>query len=364
MSPTLADIASLAPPIGLGVIGLLVSMALRRTVFARLSRRASASRSEVDDLIVAALQGPVVLAGLILGLYVGLDLWPLASGLERVVQRTLLVLVLVLATWVAARLGAEIVHAQTRPAHGSLPSVTLLPNLTRMTVLVVGALVILESLGISITPIVTALGVGGLAVALALQDTLANLFAGVHVLLSRQVRPGDFVRLSSGEEGYVQDITWRYTTIRQLPNNITVVPNSKLAGAVTTNYYLPEQETAVLVEVGVAYDSDLPAVERVTVDIARSVMREVEGAVPSFEPFIRYHTFGDFSINFTVILRAREVTAQYLIKHEFIKRLHRRYQEEKIEIPFPVRTVELRGDAAERVAPTVSGRRAAEAGKE
>ncbi len=333
----------LAVSAGLAVAGLLVGLALRRTLFARLARLASTRRSEVDDLVVAALRGPVVLASAVLGLYVGLELAPLPTGLERVVQRTLVVLVVVLATWVAARLAAEIVHVQTRPAHGSLPSVTLLPNLSRMIVLVVGALVILETLGISITPIITALGVGGLAVALALQDTLANLFAGVHVLLSRQVRPGDFVRLSSGEEGYVQDVTWRYTTIRQLPNNLTVVPNSKLAGAVTTNYYLPEQETAVLVEVGVGYDSDLPAVERVTVEVARSVMREVEGAVPSFEPFIRYHTFGDFSINFTVILRAGEVTAQYLIKHEFIKRLHRRYQEERIEIPFPVRTVELRG---------------------
>ena len=95
-------------------------------------------------------------------------------------------------------------------------------------------------------------------------------------------------------------------------------------------------------QVGVAYDSNLEEVERVTLDVAKEVMKEIEGAIPDFEPFIRYHTFGDFSINFTVILRAREYVSQYLIKHEFVKRLHERYRREGIEIPFPIRTVHMK----------------------
>ena len=96
---------------------------------------------------------------------------------------------------------------------------------------------------------------------------------------------------------------------------------------------------AVLVQVGVHYDSDLEKVEKVTIEVAKEVMREVKGGVPEFEPFIRYHTFGDFSINFTVILRAKEYTDQYLVKHEFIKRLHKRYKEEGIVIPYPIRAI-------------------------
>jgi len=138
------------------------------------------------------------------------------------------------------------------------------------------------------------------------------------------------------------DISWRNTTIRQLPNNVVIVPNSKLASIIVTNYYLPQQEMSVLVQVGVGYDSDLEKVEKVTIEVAKEVMREVPGGVPEFEPFIRYHTFGDFSIDFTVILRAREFVDQYLVKHEFIKRLHRRYQQEGIEIPFPIRTIYMR----------------------
>ena len=212
-------------------------------------------------------------------------------------------------------------------------------NITRVVVLSVGLLILLDSLGVAIAPLLTALGVGGLAVALALQDTLTNLFAGVHILASRKVQPGDFIQLDNGMEGYIVDTNWRNTIVRQLPDNLVIVPNATLAASVLTNYHRPEREMSVLVQVGVSYDSDLEHVESVTREVGRDVMRTVEGAVPGHQPFIRYHTFADSSINFSVILRAAEAPAQYLIVHEFIKRLHRRYRDEKIQIPFPIRTI-------------------------
>jgi small-conductance mechanosensitive channel len=243
---------------------------------------------------------------------------------------------------VAARIAGELVGRAMTPAGGRLPAASLVENLVRGAVFVVGGLVILQTLGISVVPIVTALGVGGLAVALALQDTLANFFAGIHILASGKIRPGDFIQLESGERGVVEDVAWRHTTIRQLPNLLTVVPNAKLASAVVTNCSLPDPETAVLVDVGVSYGSDLSQVERVTIEVGREVMRDVEGGLPAFEPFIRYNEFGDSSVNFTAILRGKEFTSQFLIKHEFIKRLHARYASEGIEIPFPQQVVHLR----------------------
>lgn len=129
-----------------------------------------------------------------------------------------------------------------------------------------------------------------------------------------------------------------------LPNNLLIIPNAKLVSSQITNFYLPETEMAVLVQVGVSYQSDLEKVERVTIEVAKQVLQEVEGGVKEFDPFIRYHTFSDFSINFTVILRVKEYVSKYLITHEFIKRLHRRYQQEGIEIPFPIRTVYLKNE--------------------
>lgn len=342
MAVDLTPTQSLLAAAGLAVAGIAAGVVVRRLVFPRLMKAAASTSSRADDLVVAALRGPVVLWGLLVGLYAATSVldFPRSTGL--LVRSALVVLVILSVTWTLSQLGAGLVQARAASTMGTLPSVNLLTNLVRVTILLLGGLVILDTLGVSITPLITALGVGGLAVGLALQDTLANLFAGLHILVSRQVRPGDFVRLGSGQEGYVVDITWRYTTIRQLPNNLIIVPNSALASSITANFTLPDSEQAILVQVGVSYASDLAQVERVTIDVGGEVMREVEGGVPSFTPFIRYHTFDNSSINFTVILRGKDYVAQYLVKHEFIKRLHRRYNAEGIEIPFPIRTVHLK----------------------
>jgi small-conductance mechanosensitive channel len=240
-----------------------------------------------------------------------------------------------------AKMTAGFVSIYVQREDVPLPSTSIFRNLTKLLVFLIGIMVILQVLGISITPILTALGVGGLAAALALQPTLANLFSGLQIIAAKQLHPGDYVKLDSGEEGYVTDITWRNTTIRALPNNMIIVPNSKLASTIFTNYYQPQQETGVLIQVGVSYASDLKKVEKVTIEVGKEVMKEVEGGVPEFEPLIRYHTFDDSSINFMVVLRTKEYVGKYLITHEFIKRLHERYDKEGIVIPFPITTIHI-----------------------
>jgi len=190
--------------------------------------------------------------------------------------------------------------------------------------------------------VLASLGIAALALSLALQDTLANFFSGLYILVSRPIRMGDYVELENGLKGYVLAIGWRETRIRTLPNNTVVIPNNKLAQSIVINYYLPEKEMACLVQVGVSYGSDLEKVERVTCEVGKEVLSRVSGAVNAFDPFIRYHTFADFSVNFTVILRINEFVDQYLVTHEFIKALHKRYKAEGIEIPFPIRTVQMK----------------------
>ena len=133
---------------------------------------------------------------------------------------------------------------------------SLLLAVVKAVVYVIGVLIMLNYLGISIAPLITALGVGGLAMALALQDTLSNLFAGMHIMAEQTIRVGDFIRLETGQEGYVEDISWRTTRIRMLPNNMVIVPNNKLSQSVITNYYLPEQKMVLQVPVSVSYASD------------------------------------------------------------------------------------------------------------
>lgn len=220
----------------------------------------------------------------------------------------------------------------------------VLRGLVQGFILGVGALIILDTLGISITPLLASLGVGSLAVALALQDTLANFFAGLYVLADRPIRIGDVVRLERGEEGAVVHIGWRSTRIRLLSDNLVVVPNTKILSSLIVNYSLPTPELAVVVPVSVHGQSDLEQVERVTLEVARQVEQTVPGGVPGFDPVLRYQASGETGVAFAVVLRARRFADQDLLKHELIKRLHARYRDEGIARPSPGRTLALAPD--------------------
>jgi small-conductance mechanosensitive channel len=335
MMATLLEILPAA--IGL-VAGVLVSLAIRRLVVSRLTRVAARTATQVDDVLLGTIRTALPLWGALLGLHVGVGMSAMSDNVRETTGQVVIVLLGFSMSWTLARMAGFVVHS-VGGANAALPAARILRNLAQVSVFLVGALITLATIGVSVAPLLTALGVGGLAVGLALQDTLANLFAGFHILVSRQVRPGDFVKLATGEEGYVEDVAWRYTTIRRLPNDLIIVPNAQLASAVTTNFSLPSSEQGILVEVSVAYEEDLERVERVTLEVARAVLGSVAGGVEGFAPLVRFHTFGDNGIGFTVVLRGKHFTDQYLLKHEFVKRLHQRYAAEGITIPYPQRTI-------------------------
>ncbi|MDP8940748.1 MAG: mechanosensitive ion channel family protein [Actinomycetota bacterium] len=327
--------------ISLGVVvgGTLIGLIFEKVALKRLYRMVRQTAWNGDTIIIYSLRHVVTIWFALASIYFVILRRDIDQTLAGLFKNILLIIFTISIALVLARIAAGFIRLYFNQVQG-LPSSSLITNVVRITIAVLAALVILQSLGIRITPILGALGVGGLAVALALQETLANLFAGIVIILSKQLRPNDFVELSSGEQGYVEDISWRNTTIRSLPNNMIIVPNAEISSSIITNYYQPEQQMSVLIPVGVSYMSDLEHVEKVTVEVATEVMTEIEGGVPEEEPFIRYNNFGDFSIDFTLIMQTTEVVNQYLIKHEFIKRLHKRYGEEGIEIPFPIRTIQ------------------------
>lgn len=222
----------------------------------------------------------------------------------------------------------------------------LVSGFVRLSLLVLGILIVLSTLGISITPIIASLGITSLAVALALQPTLENFFSGLQLIADKPVRVGDFIELDSGEQGFVEKIGWRSTWIRMLPNNIVIMPNSAMAQSKIINYYYPEKELSVPVEVGVHYSSDLEHVERVTLEVAREILSTHKWGVASYEPFVLYHTFDSSSINFTVMLRVQEYFNRFFVKSAFIKALHARYAQEGIVIPFPISAINTEQERA------------------
>ncbi len=319
--------------------GILIGLVFEKTILDKLKRMSSKTKWQGDELVITSLRGMTFLWFVLAGIYSAILNIPISPSLHLIFEKILSIIFIFSVTIVVSRIAVGLVRLYSMRAEGIFPSTSIFTNFTRFIVFVLGILIILNSLDISIAPILTALGVGGLAVALALQDTLSNFFAGVHILASRQIKPSDYVKLDTGEEGYISDITWRNTIIRTLPNNLVIVPNSKLSSAIVTNYNLPEQVIKVYIAVGVSYESDLEKVEKITAEVAKEIMKEIPGGVPELEPAVRYNAFADFSINFTVVLYAREFADQYFLKHAFIKRLHERYNREGIEIPFPIRMV-------------------------
>ena len=335
-----------ALPLAVFLIVLGLGYLIRRILFNRLSRWTNTTKTRLDDIIIAAVKGPFIIWCLMFAIYFSLEVSRLPEGMVLIAGKILFILGVVSVSLVLSNISGRLIKAYSGRLEAALPVTSLTQNISRIIIFSIGVLIILNSLGISIAPILATLGVGGLAVALALQDTLSNLFAGFHIIATRQIKVGDYIKLESGEEGYVADINWRTTKVKMLPNNMVLVPNDKLNKSIITNYCLPDKEIAVLVNMGVHYDSDLKKVRRVTVEVAKEVMKDVPGGVPGFEPFIRYHTFGDFSVDFTVILRAKEFVDQYLIKDQFIERLHERYAKEGIVIPYPIRAINYQQEKA------------------
>jgi small-conductance mechanosensitive channel len=334
--------SALLMPLSVTVLTLVVGLFVRRSSLRLLGRWAAGTAWKFDDIVVAAIRGPLIIWIFMLALHLGVQTSNLPPRAQALAAQVLLVLFEISITLAVSRLAGALVKFY----FASLT--TLAENLTRIVILLLGATVILDTLRISVLPILTAFGVGGIAIALALQDTLSNLFSGFYVSLAGQVRVGDYIRLDSGDEGYISDITWRSTSVRSLQNNVIIIPNAKLAKSTITNYDLPEQSMAVSVAVSVSYDCDPQAVEDLLIAEVKKLAGLVPGLLAEPAPFVRFAPgFGPYSLDFTLYCYVRKFADQFLVQHEIRKRVFSRLREERIEIPFPTRSVYMHNAPAE-----------------
>jgi small-conductance mechanosensitive channel len=303
----------------------------------------------VAHRIASSLKGLVITWFFTLCCLVSANILDLSDSLNRLVNKVCLSLLVLTLSIFAGRILVSIIKVKTEHSGSAQQSTSIILNIVRAIIFVIGIMLVLQVFGISITPMLTALGVGGLAVALALQDTLSNLFSGIQIVATKRIRNGDFILLDSGQEGYVEDITWRNTVIKNLQNNLVIIPNSKLSNALITNYSFPEPEMSVVVEVGVSYDSDLAYVEEVVKQAAIECVSVTEGGVKDFEPLVRFHTFADSSVNFRLIVRVDNYDNFSNMRHELVKAVHKRFKEKGVEIPFPIRTLVVKQNGQQTI---------------
>lgn len=354
MEQVLASIQA-QPSVALVVLAgiILLLYVAKRLILVRLQTRAQAEDTQMKRgyrVLVMALNAPLNIAILLFILWLGRIclLWlqwendSLINVLDLVIKSgVILVLFLFLERLATYSLNqyqttSSLIRNSKGIANGAI----------RALLLCLALLIVLSTAGISITPIIASLGITSLAVALALQPTLENFFSGLQLLIDKPIRIGDYIELDSGEQGFVEKIGWRSTWIKMLPNNIVIMPNSKLSNSKLINYYYPEKELSVPVEVGVHYSSDLDKVEKICLEVAKRILHEHEYGVESYEPFVLFHTFDNSSINLTVMIRAKEYFNRFFIKSAYIKLLKKRFDEEGIVIPFPITALNLDQEGA------------------
>jgi small-conductance mechanosensitive channel len=327
---------------------LLIGLIARKLLFRVLRAWTDRTQSRPGLILTDALRGSTWLWILIAAVHLAIEASELPERIVPWESKALAVLWILSLTSMGVRLAGNVVRYYGDQVPGALPVTTLTRTLAELAVLILGIVGVLSALGFRITPILTALGVGGLAVALALQDTLSNLFSGFYVAVARQVRLGDYIKLNTGEEGYVVDIGWRSTTVRALSNNMILIPNSKLAQAVVTNFYLPEKRMSSSIQVVVGHGEDLDRVEGILLEEVRRAVNEVEGMVGEPGPNIQCDPgFTESGLGFTVNYQVAEFTAQFGAKNEMRKRIYRRLRAEGVEIGRPTRIVEVRESRAE-----------------
>jgi small-conductance mechanosensitive channel len=221
-------------PLILMLLGIIVGVIFGKLVFPRLIGVAFRTKWEGDDIVLASLRSYFVLWFTLAGFYGAIHAAPIPESVRKVLGTFWFLIAAFSIVTAFAQTATDLLTFYSKRRKGFLHATTMFRLLIFTVTIILGIIIILNAIQFDITPMLAAIGIGGLAVALALQDPLGNFFSGLHILASSEIRPGDYLKLDSGDEGVVTDISWRTTTIRTLSNNLILIPNLKLSQSIIT----------------------------------------------------------------------------------------------------------------------------------
>lgn len=318
------------------VSGIILGWVLRKWLFPILISIAGKTKQNGDNLILKSFKKWIIVLIVALGAYIGINRIPLTPKYHDWIDKSFIIFYIICATMMLSEVVLGMLRFKTSETDSTLPSSSIISKIAKVIIYGIGLVLILQSVGISVAPILTAMGVGGLAVALALQDTLSNLFAGLQILAAGKINQNDFVRLDNGQEGFVQDISWRNTTIKNAANQIIIVPNAKLSNMIATNILLEKKVFTVSIDISIDNKNDLNKVEEVTKEVVIQTLNEVNGGIMSDEPAVRFVRFGNNSIDLKVSLQVQEHAQQGESTHILIMKIHERFKKEGIQLATPI----------------------------
>jgi MscS family membrane protein len=322
-------------------ISLILTVILRWILRFLLSSWIQKTETKLDDILIKALRKLVTYSIPLIGLMVALT--PLALP-TPVPQRLLFSLLSVLLLISAIRLVHDVSgwlektwvdRTESTLDDGLLP---LVRKATKTVVFILGALLILRQWDVQVGPLLGALGIGGLAIGLALNSSLSNIFGGIQLILDRSLNVGDKITIESGETGVVLDVGLRSTKMRTYENEVIYFPNSALGNARVKNFTKPAAPIRVTVYFGVAYGSNVARVKQIVLD----AISRLEDIMEEPAPQVLFLKMSDFSLDMSARVWVDDYDEQFGKKLEMTELVYDTLVENDIEIPFPTSTVHVR----------------------
>lgn len=336
----LGDVASAwGPFLGVVVAAAIVGWLFNRFVIAFIRAVAGKTKTRVDDIIIKAVHPALVFTLFFAGIAVALEWYGSTLPRQFVTWAggaTLGVIVFLVALS-AARLASAVLHHRARQEPRWTPAATLGSRLLGAIIWVLALLTVLRHYGFEITPLLTSLGLAGLAIALALQDTLANFFAGVWIQTGRSLWPGHYVKIEEKNlEGFIVEVGWRTTKIRSLPGNIILIPNQVLAQSTVTDFWLPEPKMGASLTVVTAFETDPDRVAPMILEEIRAATSEVDYILKDPEPFCRLNRRVDNGWEFWMSFWVPYYYNQWNAQGYVLNKIRKRFLKEGIRMPLPI----------------------------
>jgi MscS family membrane protein len=304
-----------------------------------LSRAAGQAARRLDDRAVTGLKRPLTYALFLIGAYAALHRVPFSGWwIDRLDQALYALAVALVSLALIRAYGLLLAWYSTESRRGEVLATEFGPLLSKLgglVIVVLGLTAVLNHFGLNVQSLVVSLGVGSLALGLAAQDTLANMFAGFTLMLDRPFKIGDRIQLATGEVGDVETIGMRATQIHTLDDTFLIVPNSSLTKERLVNLSRPSRSISTRLEVGLAYGTDLAQAKR----ILREAALASEYVDQERTPQVLVSRFADFSVNFQMVFWARDYTQQGLARSQVHEEAYRLLRGAGIEIPVPVRRI-------------------------
>ena len=327
--PSHEVLLQVARPLAAFLLTLLVLLLVRHFFIQWMYRR-SRGEGSAGHIALDTLRLPSVLWSIAAAVKFGMEMSIIPAKYTARASTAILAFLIISISMVAASASVRALTAQGRRRGFALALSGMASTLIRVFVFTLGLTALLRLYQVNIAPLLAALGVGGLAVALALQDTLANFFAGIHILIEEPIALGAAIRLSTGEEGVVTDIGWRTTRLRNGDGNVVVIPNTKITSGTLTNYNLPDPRVAADVAVMVGYDADLDQVRRLAIDQTRAC----EGVLDTPEPVVFFNPgLLATHLQFTVVFSVANFNQRGPVQSDVRLRIFRRLREEGVQLP-------------------------------